>query len=201
MFALISILVFFAIAGGVFVLFAFLEQRTAQARLIKERLAAIDQATARQPSEELALLRDEMLSGIPALNRLLLRSQRAGRLQAWLSQGALKTRAGKFLLITGCLAAIGGMLTFGITRSWMFAGVSAMVGAAGPFIYAGSKRSRRFRNFEQEFPQAIDLLARAVRAGHSFNTALEMMGDELADPVGGEFRKLFEEQKFGLPMR
>jgi tight adherence protein B len=201
MFIFISVLVFFAIAGGVFALFALAGQRTAQARVIKERLAAIDQAAARKPSEELALLRDEMLSSIPVLNRMLLRSQRIGRLQAWLSQAAMKVRAGKFLLITACVSALACLLMLAVTRSWIFAGMSALAGAAGPFVYAASKRSRRFRKFEQDFPEAIDLLARAVRAGHSFNTTLEMIADELADPVGGEFRKLFEEQKFGLPMR
>jgi tight adherence protein B len=113
----------------------------------------------------------------------------------------MKVRAGKFLLITACVSALACLLMLAVTRSWIFAGMSALAGAAGPFVYAASKRSRRFRKFEQDFPEAIDLLARAVRAGHSFNTTLEMIADELADPVGGEFRKLFEEQKFGLPMR
>ena len=201
MFVLISVLVFIAIAGGAFMAFGLLDQRTAQARIIKERLASIDQAIVRQPSEDLALLRDEMLSGIPAFNRLLARSHRISRLQAWLSQGALQIRAGKFLLLAGCCAVVAGAITNVLTRAWMFAVLAAGVAAAVPFVYAGIKRSRRFRRFEQLFPQAIDLLARAVRAGHSLNTALELIGDELAEPVGGEFRKLFEEQKFGLPVR
>jgi tight adherence protein B len=201
MFFLISFLVFVVVAAGVFVVFGLLEQRTAQARIIKERLASIDQAIVREPSEELVLLRDELLSSIPALNRLLARSQRVSRLQSWLSQGALQIRAGKFLLLAGCCAVVAGAVTNALTRVWMFAVLAAGFAAAVPFIYAGIKRSRRFRRFEQLFPQAIDLLARAVRAGHSLNTALELIGDELAEPVGGEFRKLFEEQRFGLPVR
>jgi tight adherence protein B len=62
-------------------------------------------------------------------------------------------------------------------------------------------RSRRFQKFEEKFPEAIDTLARAVRAGHAFTTALEMIASELAEPVAGEFRQLYEEQKFGLPVR
>jgi tight adherence protein B len=195
----VSFLVFVIIAVGAFVVFGLFDVRTAQARIIKERLASVDQAVARQPSED--LLRDEMLSSIPALNRLLSRSQRMSRFQAWLAQGALHIRAGKFLLFAGCVSVIAGSITNLVTHTWIFAALAAGLAAAGPFIYAGIKRSRRFRRFERFFPQAIDLLARAVRAGHSFNTALELIGDELAEPVGGEFRKLFEEQKFGLPMR
>jgi tight adherence protein B len=62
-------------------------------------------------------------------------------------------------------------------------------------------RTKRFDKFEELFPQAIDTLARAVRAGHAFTTALELIASEVAEPVSGEFRKLFEEQKFGLPVR
>jgi tight adherence protein B len=201
MFILIAFLVFIVIAVCVFVAFGLFDLRTAQARIIKQRLASVDQAVARQPSEDLALLRDEMLSAIPTLHRLLSRSQRMSSFQSWLAQGALQIRAGKFLLAAGCFAVIAGSITNLLTRGWIFAVLAAACAAAGPFIYAGIQRSRRFHQFEQLFPQAIDLLARAVRAGHSFNTALELIGDELAEPVGGEFRKLFEEQKFGIPMR
>ena len=63
------------------------------------------------------------------------------------------------------------------------------------------KRNKRFEKFEELFPEAIDTLARAVRAGHAFTTALEMITNEVAEPVAGEFRQLYEEQKFGMPVR
>jgi tight adherence protein B len=62
-------------------------------------------------------------------------------------------------------------------------------------------RAKRFQKFEEKFPEAIDTLARAVRAGHAFTTALEMIANEISEPVAGEFRQLYEEQKFGLPLR
>ena len=64
-----------------------------------------------------------------------------------------------------------------------------------------TRRNKRFQKFEELFPEAIDTLARAVRAGHAFTTALELIASEIADPVASEFRKLFEEQKFGMPVR
>ncbi len=70
------------------------------------------------------------------------------------------------------------------------------------FSILDERKSRaRVLEFEEHFPEAIDTLARAVRAGHAFTTALEMISDEMAEPVAGEFRKLYEEQKFGLPVR
>jgi tight adherence protein B len=70
-----------------------------------------------------------------------------------------------------------------------------------PYSYAAIQRNRRFEKFEELFPEAIDTLARAVRAGHAFTTALELITNEVAEPVAGEFRQLFEEQKFGMPVR
>ena len=147
MFFLISLLVFVVVAAGAFVVFGLLEQRTAQARIIKERLASIDQAIVRQPSEELILLRDDMLSSIPALNRLLSRSLYVSRMQSWLSQGALQIRAGKFLLLAGCCAVVAAAVTSVLTRVWMFGLLAAGFAAAVPFVYGGIKRSRRFRRF------------------------------------------------------
>ena len=76
-----------------------------------------------------------------------------------------------------------------------------LVGLIIPYSFVSFRRSKRFEKFEELFPAAIDTLARAVRAGHAFTTALEMISDEVAEPVGGEFRKLYEEQKFGMPVR
>jgi tight adherence protein B len=79
--------------------------------------------------------------------------------------------------------------------------VAVLIGAVMPYAYASIKRARRFEKFEELFPEAIDTLARAVRAGHAFTTALELITSEVSEPVAGEFRQLFEEQKFGMPVR
>ena len=86
---------------------------------------------------------------------------------------------------------------FGPILGW----AGLLMGFFLPYGYASYRRTKRFEKFEELFPEAIDTLARAVRAGHAFTTALEMIADEVSEPVGGEFRKLFEEQKFGLPVR
>jgi len=207
MLLLIAILVFVVVALGVFAVASLMDQRSAQARLLRERLATVQETAARQPSEELALLRDEMLSKIPALDNLLRRSSRISNLQPFLEQANLKIRAGNILmlcLISGVLFGVLGFLMAGSlppNQALVFAAAGLIIGAFVPYSYASYRRSRRFQKFEELFPEAIDTLARAVRAGHAFTTALELIASELSEPVASEFRKLFEEQKFGLPVR
>jgi len=197
----IVVAVFFLVMVTVYAAAATMSDRTAQARLMRSRLESVERAASRKPSEELALLRDELLSEIPALNRLLARSNRITDLQRYLSQADMKMRAGKFVLISACTSIMAGTLVFAFTRIVMFALMAAAFGAVLPYAYVSWRRSRRFRAFETKFPEAIDLLARATRAGHTFSTALELIGSELSEPIAGEFRKLFEEQNFGMPIK
>jgi tight adherence protein B len=207
MLAILAILVFVVVALGVFVVVSLLDQRSAQARLLRERLATVQQAAARAPSEELALLRDEMLSKIPALDSLLRRSSRISNLQPFLEQANLKIRAGNILVLCVvsalALAAVGFLAagSLPVNQALLFAAVGLVLGGFLPYSYASYRRTKRFQKFEELFPEAIDTLARAVRAGHAFTTALELIANELSEPIASEFRKLFEEQKFGLPVR
>jgi tight adherence protein B len=207
MLMLIVILVFVAVALIVFAAGAVWDQRRAQARLLRERLASVQKAGEREPNEELALLRDEMLSQIPALDNLLRRSERMTNFQNFLDQADLKVRAGNLLIYclvsAVALGGVGLVLAGSLPpdQATLFAVVGAVLGAILPFSYASYRRTKRFQKFEELFPDAIDTLARAVRAGHAFTTALELIATEIAEPVAGEFRMLFEEQKFGLPVR
>jgi tight adherence protein B len=198
---LLTVAVFLIVALATFGLAMTWDQRNEQSRAIRERLIAVDQAASRGESEELQLLRDELLSEIPTLNRWLAKSGRVSKLQRKLSQAEVAMRPGKFLLLSACFAASAGLIGIVVTRELLFAIIFAVAGAFILNIYVSFKRMRRFRRFEKMFPEAIDLLARAVRAGHAFTTALELIGNELAEPVSGEFRKTFEEQKFGMPVR
>jgi tight adherence protein B len=206
MLAIIAVLVFVVVALGVFSVASLLDQRSAQARLLRERLATV-QESAHQPNEELALVRDEMLSKIPALDHLLRRSARISNLQPFLEQANLKIRAGNIVVL--CLVSAGILGTVGFVlagslppkQALLFAAVGLVLGGLFPYSYASYRRTKRFQKFEELFPEAIDTLARAVRAGHAFTTALELIANELSEPVASEFRKLFEEQKFGLPVR
>lgn len=198
---IMMVLTFLVVAGATFLLLSQLDGSRSRAKLLKDRLAAIEQAQARENSEELTVLRDELLSGIPALNQFLSRSRRLSRLQPWLNQSGMKIRAGKFLLVCAATASVVGLIGITLLNSPVIAVLLFGIGALLPVMLFSQRRSQRFKRFEQLFPEAIDLLGRAVRAGHAFTTALELIGTESPEPIAGEFRKTFEEQKFGLPLR
>jgi len=69
-----------------------------------------------------------------------------------------------------------------------------------PYLIVRSKRKKRLDTLEEQFPEALDFLARSMRAGHAFSISLEMLGEEIADPLGQEFRALFNEQNLGAPI-
>jgi len=199
--AILAFLVFLVVALAAFAVGSLLDERQGRARLIKERLANVQKAPERAPDQELALLRDQQLSQIPALDNLLRRSERISAIQKTLAQAGMKLRAGNFLglcALTGIAAGIAGLI---VSKNLAIAWCALLVGLIIPYSFVSFRRGKRFEKFEELFPEAIDTLARAVRAGHAFTTALEMISDEVAEPVGGEFRKLYEEQKFGMPVR
>lgn len=170
--------------------------------IVQRRLEAIEKGVKRgSGSPELHLMRDELLSDVPVLNRLLLRWSRSGQLRDFVAQAGLKVRPGMLVLSSGVLALIAYLLVMQFYRNVILGVVAFAVGGLGPLAFVAFKRSRRLRAFEKSFPEAIDLLGRAVRAGHSFSTGLEMIGTELPEPVAGEFRTTFDEQNFGLPLR
>ncbi len=200
MLILIALLVFGIVSVAAFAGLSLFDERKAQARTLRDRLTNAEKATESAPLE-LALLRDEMLSKIPAFDTLLRRSERVSVLQKMLAQGNVDIRAGNFLMLCAIGAVCLGIIAFIFGGSIVFGWAGLLLGFFVPYAYASHMRSRRFQKFEEKFPEAIDTLARAVRAGHAFTTALEMIASELAEPVAGEFRQLYEEQKFGLPVR
>src|ERR1700687_2840981 len=201
MFILIALAVFVVVALAVFVIASLLDERSAKARLLRERLSTVQKTAERDASQELALLRDEVMSKIPALDNLLRRSSSISNLETLLDQAGVKSRAGNVLLLCVLSGAGLGLVVLLFSGFPQFAWLGLILGAFLPYAYANYKRTKRFSKFEEIFPEAIAPLARAVRAGHAFTTALELIANELAEPVASEFRKLFEEQKFGLPVR
>ena len=199
--ALIALLVFIVVALAAFAAGSLIDQRNARARLIKDRLATVEKAPEREPNEELALLRDEQLSKIPALDILLRRSARVSAIQEALLQAGMKFRAGNFLMLCVLCGTLAGLAAVLYTKNPAIAWAALVIGGVLPYSFVSYRRQKRFEKFEELFPEAIDTLARAVRAGHAFTTALEMISNEIAEPLASEFRKLYEEQKFGMPVR
>jgi tight adherence protein B len=171
-------------------------------KVLRNRMAAVRRAEKRGDiSLDLKLVRDEMLSSVPTLNRLLMRVQWSGKLQDYLNQSGLRIRAAKLLLTAAILGVLAYMIMGFIYPIFPLPIMTGIVVCLLPLAYVAWKRHTRLKAFEERFPEALDLLGRAVRAGHAFTTGLEMVGKESPEPVAGEFRTTFEEQNFGLPLR
>jgi tight adherence protein B len=138
---------------------------------------------------------------LPAIDRFLGGTTRGSSLGRWIEQSGMKASISGVLLVAMGLA-VAMALTAGLfTRSRWALPIGAVIGFAIPFVVLNIKRGRRMRTFEEQFPEALDLIARALKAGHAFATGLKMAADELPEPVGPEFRKTFDEQNFGLPLK
>ncbi|TFG50618.1 MAG: type II secretion system F family protein [Gemmatimonadales bacterium] len=154
-------------------------------------------------SKSSAVLRkaDAPMSGFGALDKILRGSQsQVGGLQVLIVQSGAKVTVGTLLL--GC--AVLSLLTFLVV--WRLSGMAvlglpvAILVSFIPFSVLKYKRTLRMRKFEEQLPEALDLLTRALRAGHAFTTGIEMVAAEMPKPVGPEFKVLFDEQNFGKPM-
>src|SRR4029450_1169479 len=105
------------------------------------------------------------------------------------------------LLSSLVLAGVAGLLVVLLLPRYVLLSIPAALGAGAlPFLWLRRRRSVRLRKFEEQFPEALDLLSRAIRAGHAFQTAMGMVADEVPDPIGGEFKKTFDQQNYGFAL-
>jgi tight adherence protein B len=147
------------------------------------------------------LKQEEKMSSMEPLDAALRRAASVtAPVQRLLDQSGVRFNVGTFLMLTVTLPA-GGFVIATIATGYALAGLAAAVVLAPlPFLYVRRARTNRMYKFEEQFPEAIDLVARALRAGHALPTGLGMVADEMPAPVGIEFRKLFDEQNFGLTL-
>ena len=200
----ISLIVLLAllVGGIVFGIFWLFWGPTSSPEVVRDRMEAVRKAENRgELSLDLQLVRDEMMSSVPLLNRMMMKLAWTTRLRNFITQAGMDTKPGTILLFSG-VAGLAAYVVVSFLYGHFAAGAAAaVVGAAIPLGVVYFRRRRRLKQFEQRFPEALDLLGRAVRAGHAFNAGLEMVSKESPEPVSGEFRTTFEEQNFGLPLR
>jgi tight adherence protein B len=170
--------------------------------IIRKRMNAVHKAERRgEVSLSVALARDEMMSSVPMLHRVMMKWSWSLKLQEFLVQAGMTTKPAKIILMSAVVGFCSYLLTGYFFPRFYFSVPIGFGAALLPFAFVAWKRHRRFRRFEERFPEALDLLGRAVRAGHAFTTGLEMIAKESPEPLAGEFRTTFEEQNFGLPLR
>jgi tight adherence protein B len=197
----LTLMIFLVTLGLTISAIYFLIAAPANRKKIQTRLAAIEQASFDAPAEDVGLLRAEVLSQVPWVNRFLLQIPPVVRVHVFLQQAGLEMTAGLLLLICLALGLVAFLIGLLFNLATILLIIITAVACVVPLMVVNFKRARRFSKFEELFPDAIDLLARAVRAGHAFTTALELIGRELPEPVAGEFRTTYEQQNFGMPLR
>ena len=148
-----------------------------------------------------ALLKVAQGGPMPAIDRFVGGTTRGSALGRWIEQSGVKTTISAVLLAgIGVAVALGFVVMLLVKAQWGFL-LGAIIGFALPFMFLNMKRGKRVHAFEEGFPEALDLIARALKAGHAFVTGLKMVADEMPEPIGPEFRKTFDEQNFGLPLK
>jgi len=162
---------------------------------IRNRLRALSVKDATDVND---ILRKRSLSEVPGLNRILSSLPVAKQLDRLLEQANVQYPLGFFVLLTLVLVSAGFLASSFATRN---PGISLIVGAilgAIPFYYVCSKKKRRMNKLESQLPDGLELIGRALRAGHAFSSGLRLAADEFDDPLGTEFGKTLDEINFGV---
>ena len=169
------------------------------ARRINRRLRLMA-ARGEAGGERISILKQRRYARAPGLERLLRRVPQAARLDHLLLQSGLSWSVAQFIGVTGALLLAALLLL--AAWSMPFPGALLLLSCAvsGPCLLVLRARAARLKKIEAQLPEAADFLARALRAGHSFANVLQMVGDELNEPISGEFKMAHEEINYGVPM-
>jgi tight adherence protein B len=146
------------------------------------------------------IVRDQALSDIPALNRFLEKLSITKKIERLLMQANSKWTVGKLLLYSVALALLGFLLSLKINNYFLKAVFMAGLGSI-PVLQVYIQKTNRLKAFIRAFPDSIDMMASAIRAGHAFNQAMQLVGNEAPDPVGSEFKRTYEQYNLGLNLK
>lgn len=170
-----------------------------EAKKIGQRLRALSASS--DTGERAAVLKNRLLSGVPAIEKLLLALPRVNNLDRFIEQSGLDWSVAKLLwisLLVGCTVYIA--LAFAMVMPTLRLGF-ALATFFLPWAYVQWKRGNRLDKLEQQLPDTLDLIGRALRAGHALPSGLQMVGDEMQDPIASEFRIMYDEINFGVSMQ
>ena len=173
----------------------------AQQMRVRQRLAeALNDQTAAEGAA-LQLSREGQLSGIPLVASLLARLSIAQRLQRMISQAGMQmsvTRLLTFCALAGLMALLA---AFTVTESAIVLLLLPVLAAIAPIWHISWKRRKRINKFLEHLPGSLELMGRALAAGHPFSETLQLVAEEMPEPICSEFRVTFEEQKLGLSLK
>lgn len=172
---------------------------SADVKRLNRRLEEV--ATGTQSKRQASLYKEQNATGSAAGDRLLAAVPRLHGLNRLIIQSRLNLTLAQFAGWTMALAALGFSLPLLFDRPIILGLLAAVILGALPTLYVVRARAQHMQNFERQLPEALDLMGRALRAGHAFPTAIKMVAEEMKDPIGGEFRILFDEMNYGVPQQ
>lgn len=198
--ALIFITVLVLLEWGYFALRGL---RISEKKVVRTRLKAL--TIQAESKESVDIVKKNRLSEIPWLHAFLNRFSVMGKITAFVDQAGSQRKPGLYFLLSLALSLIGFLVGrpfhsayFPLVPSFLIIIPCVVVSASLPFIYLRRKRSERFRRFEEQLPEALDLIARSLKAGHAFSSGLRLASEEMDAPVGDEFEKTLNEINFGF---
>ena len=199
---LLPLFVFLAAAGVVLGIYAgvtYLPAAFASRRIEQRIRDAAGPPVTIEPGS--SVLKQQVEGPLPRLDQFLAKTVKGSGLARLIEQAGLRLSPSSVLLASLLLGVVCSViLDVAIRQTWAML-VGAGIGFASPFFFLRHRRTARLKRFEEQFPEALDMLSRAIRAGHAFTTAMSMVAEEAPDPVSPEFRKSFDEQNFGLPLK
>ncbi|MBY4710912.1 type II secretion system F family protein [Burkholderia cepacia] len=169
------------------------------ARRIESRIRSMS-AGGNVQQERLSILKKRMLDESKPFDRLLLRMPRVHRLDLVIQQSGLDWTLPKLIMLSTVFTAFAWLVLSFATLPQLAVLPLALFAGCAPIMYVLRCRGRRMRKLERQLPDICDMIARALRSGHSFTSTLGMVGDEFPDPMGGEFRVTFDEVNYGVPL-
>ena len=153
------------------------------------------------PKDDATVVKHALEGPLPGIDRMLSGSGGGARLARLIEQAGVRTTPSAVIMMSLVAGAAVGFVTRVFVAQSLAAPVAALFAACMPCVWLMNRKSKRMKRFEEQFPEALDMLSRAIRAGHAFQTAMGMVADELPDPVGPEFKKTFDQQNYGLPLK
>ena len=194
------ITIFLIVLVAVFATVAYFTEPTEEEKRTRERLGLLERH-ALEGGEDEEIVRRVAFSSIPAFDQFLRGSRLGPRILLMLEQANLPWTVGRFIFITALCVGVGAILGNYWLRTGMMGWMPALAAGLLPFLWVLYKRAARFRRFNLQLPDAIDLIARALRAGHALPSALVTVAEEMTEPLGPEFRRASDELTYGLPFR
>jgi tight adherence protein B len=166
---------------------------------MKSRLQAL--SATRDRSAQTLLLRQRMLSELPPMERFLQSLPRLRQIDRTILQSGLGWNVSSVLLASLVLFIAGWtVMIMGFRQPMLMGAVVGVLLGATPLLYVHYRRKKRLEKFERQLPEALDLITRALRAGHAFSAALKMAGEEMMEPMAGELSIVHDEVNFGVSL-